>query len=102
MKQIINHKLYNTETAKELHTRYHGNGWSDLYGFSETLYQKRTGEFFLHGDGGPGSKYSVSVGCNSWSGTQKIIPISEEEARDWAERYMDADDYMELFGPVEE
>ena len=33
---------------------------------------------------------------------KKIIPLSEDEARDWVEEHMDVDDYIELFGECEE
>lgn len=68
MKKIIKNKVYDTTTAKKL------GDW-----FCNTLYQKRTGEFFLHGD-------------------EKIIPVSYEKARQWAEEHLDADDYISIFG----
>lgn len=53
MKKIIDGKMYNTETAKECGT------WDNCeYGFNrveETLYRKKTGEFFIHGEGGANS-----------------------------------------------
>lgn len=33
---------------------------------------------------------------------KKIVPISEDEAKTWIERYCDVDTYVELFGAVEE
>lgn len=101
MKKIINSKLYDTETAKEmgqdsyLYPRDFGH-------WVETLYKKRTGEFFLHGVGGPASKYAESCGQNQWSGGEKIIPLTYEAARAWAEEHLDADDYQEIFGAVSE
>ena len=101
MKKIIDGKLYDTETAKEmgcdsyLYPR-------DFKHWVETLYKKRTGEFFLHGIGGPASKYAESCGQNQWSGGQKIIPLSYEAARSWAEEHLDTDDYQEIFGAVSE
>lgn len=102
MKKIINGKVYDTETAKELGTWANSGGWSDFAHMEETLYQKRTGEFFLCGQGGPATKYAVSVGQNSWEGGSKIIPLTWEAARDWAENNLDAEDYEKIFGPVDE
>ena len=50
-KKIINNRMYNTETAKQL--GYWSNGYtpSDFYFAEETLYQKKTGEYFLVGHG---------------------------------------------------
>lgn len=102
MKKIINGKLYNTETARERGVWSNSGDWRDFAHVCETLYQKRSGEFFLYGDGGPASKYAVSVGGNSWSGGAKIIPLTVEQAREWAEQHLDADDYQEIFGEVTE
>ncbi len=95
MKKIINGKLYNTDTAKELGRDGGGDGFRSWH---EELYQKRTGEYFLYGEGGPATKYAVSVGQNSWSGGSQIIPLSMDAAREWAEEHLDADDYAEIFG----
>lgn len=102
MKKIINGKLYDTTTAREVASCYHGEGPRDFRHYSETLYRKRTGEYFLAGEGGPMTHYAASTGQNSWSGGEKIIPLTYKEATEWAEREMDADDYQEEFGPVSE
>jgi hypothetical protein len=102
MKKIINKKLYDTETAQEIGNGDNGLGPRDFGYFDETLYRKRTGEFFLYGYGGPASKYAESCGQNQWSGGEKIIPLSVEAAMEWAEKYMSADAYQEVFGPVAE
>ena len=102
MKKIINGKLYDTETAKEVASCSHGEGPRDFHYYHETLYRKRTGEYFLAGEGGPMTHYAVTVGQNSWRGGEKIIPLSYQEATEWAEREMDADDYETEFGTVSE
>lgn len=102
MKQVIRGRRYDTETAKEIGFDSYNGSRRDFHWWSETLYQKRTGEFFLHGEGGAASRYSVSAGQNSWSGGERIIPLSLDEAREWAEKHMDADDYEEVFGIIEE
>ncbi|MBQ6343937.1 MAG: hypothetical protein IJI41_12490 [Anaerolineaceae bacterium] len=63
---------------------------------------KKNGEFFLYGEGGPLSKYQKQVGMNEWSGGEVIIPMTIEDARDWAEEHLDADDYVKVFGDPEE
>ncbi len=102
MKKIINGKVYDTDKAERVGEWDNGK-WDDrLYRCCEDLYRKRTGEFFLYGYGGPGSKYSVSCGNNSWSGGEKIIPLSYEAAQEWAEEHLDGDDYEEIFGEISE
>lgn len=63
---------------------------------------KKTGEFFLYGEGGGLSKYRTVIDTNSWTGGSQIIPLTEEEAKDWMEKYGDVDDYIELFGEPKE
>lgn len=98
MKKIINGKLYDTETAKSMGSWHNTWDYRDFNYVCEELFRKRTGEFFLLGEGGPMSKYAVSVSNNSWSGGEKIIPLSAAKAREWAEEHLDAEDYAEIFG----
>ena len=102
MKKIINSKVYDTETAKDLGSWANGGSWKDFSHIEETLYRKKTGEFFLHGEGGPMTKYAVPQGQNSWSGGERIMPLSYAEAKAWAEEHLDGDDYERIFGAVVE
>lgn len=100
MKMIISGKLYDTEKAKRLGVDGGGDGMSS---WSEYLYQKRTGEFFLHGIGGPATKYAEYVAAsNAWSGGEKIQPMSVDAAQKWAEEHLDADEYDTIFGLPDE
>lgn len=102
MKKIINGKRYDTDTAKECGTAYSKLGRRDFGYWEETLYQKRTGEFFLYGEGGPASRYAVYAGQNSWSGGEKIMPMSVENAMKWAAEHLEAEEYESIFGEVAE
>ena len=104
MKQVIKGKRYDTETAKyitETGSLDQGIGPSDFRYWSETLYLKRTGEFFLFGEGGPMSRYSEPYENNGSQSGYKIVPLTIDEAQEWSEKVMDADEYEKLFGPVE-
>lgn len=102
MIQIINGKKYNTETAKKVGYYSSPGVWGDFDHYEETLYQKKTGEFFLYGEGGPRTGYSKIVGQNSWSGGYAIIPKTFNEAREWAEEHLSAEEYESIFGEVPE
>lgn len=102
MKKIISGKVYDTDTAALKGEYSNGGNWRDFNHLEESLYLKRTGEFFLHGEGGPLTKYSERVDGNSWSGGSQIIPLSFREAREWAEEHLNADQYEGIFGKVEE
>ena len=103
MKKIIANKVYDTATATLL-GEASANGMSprDFGYWSEELYQKRTGEYFLYGEGGPATRYAVSAGENSWNGGEKIMPLAYDTARQWAEDHLTADEYEAIFGTVAE
>lgn len=101
MNKVIKGKRYDTEKAQEIgyitgDTEY----TNDLYFWRETLYQKRTGEFFLYCEGNAGSKYAIHCGNNSGYG-EHIKPISFDEAKEWSEKNLTADEYENVFGVVE-
>lgn len=101
MKRIINGKKYDTDTAKEL--GYWSNGYpcGDFNWLFETLYLKKTGEYFLVGEGGALTKYS-NVTYNGSTDGVKFMPMSEDDAKEWAERRLTCDEYEKIFGEVEE
>lgn len=100
MKKVINGKLYDTQTPQELGSWW--NGSSDFSICWEYLYKKKTGEYFLYGKGGATSKYARSWGNTGSQSGESVIPLTEAEARSWAEQKLDADEYIEIFGGVEE
>ncbi len=102
MKKIINKKMYNTETAEEIKSISYGRNRFDYSYYEEGLYQKKTGEFFLYGFGGPASKYRKEVAPHSWENGENIIPLTLDEAKDWCAMYISPDRYEAIFGPVEE
>lgn len=97
MKKIIGGRRYDTDTAKAL-ASYEIGMPSDLDYIRETLYRTKAGVYFLHGEGGPRSKYSEYNEIDQWACGSKILPIAEEDAREWAEGHMDADTYDMVFG----
>ena len=101
MKKIIGGKKYDTGTAHCVGT----DGYSragDFHRWTEKLYQKNSGVFFLCGEGGPLSHYGRRDGQNGFIGGEKVIPYTIEEAKEWVEKHLDADEYEEIFGEVEE
>ncbi len=102
MKKIISGKVYDTDTARELGSWANAGHWGDFGHMEETLYRKKTGEFFLHGEGGPATKYAEAVGQNEWSGGARIMPMTFSEARDWSEKHLEADVFEPIFGEVSE
>ncbi len=102
MKKIVNSRLYDTDTAEMVGSYTNGFPPSDFNYCGEKLYRKKNGEYFIHGEGGPMTRYSVMTGQNSWSDGEDIVPLSEGGARRWAEKRLTVDEYVSIFGEVAE
>lgn len=101
MRKIINGKKYDTDTASLICDYENTCNRTDFYWYSEELYQKKTGEFFIFGEGGPASPYSESG--RGWAcGSKKITPISECDAQKFVEKNGSVEVYEKLWGEVEE
>lgn len=96
MRKIINGKLYDTETAREVASFESNFARNDFSFYEETLFRKRNGEFFLSGKGGPMSHYAKRE-IGGMTGGEAIIPLTEEEARRWLEDNADVDTYLKYF-----
>ncbi|WP_314944901.1 hypothetical protein [Olsenella uli] len=101
MRKIINGKAYDTETAHEVGGWGRGS-YGDFDSVEETLYRKKTGEYFIYGHGGARTRYAKTDELGDWTGGSEIIPVSLDRARKWAEGHLDADEYETEFGPVSE
>lgn len=102
MKKIVNGKIYDTSTAQEAGIWSNSGSTGDFDWCRETLYRKKTGEFFLFGEGGPMSRYAESCGNNSWTSGSAITPLTYDAAMKWAEEHLEADEYENIFGKVVE
>ena len=69
MKKRIGSKEYNTSTARLIAKKWTWGLYpgSDFRWMRETLFQKRTGEYFIFGAGGPMTEYAheCSDGCST-------------------------------------
>lgn len=102
MRKIINGRTYNTETSKAIGSWDNGYSVTDFNYCEEILYKNTKGAYFIYGEGGPMSKYSKAIGNNNWSGGEAITPLTKDEAMDWAEEHLEAEEYEAEFGEVEE
>lgn len=102
MRRVIDGRTYNTETSKEIGRWDSSLPVNDFGYYSETLYRNTKGAYFLHGDGNAGSPYTKSMGQNSWTGAEKIVPLTRDEAQEWAERKLEVDEYEAEFGEAPE
>ena len=102
MKKIINGKKYDTETAKLIDYNSNNLSQTDFNYFCESLYLKKTGEYFLHCEGHGLSEYAEMKpnGGSGWG--EQIRPMSTDSAKIWAEKNLSGDEYEKIFGEVQE
>lgn len=96
MKKIINGSRYNTETAQLLGT-YETGMPGDINHRGEELFRTRVEKYFIHHYGNCFPKPS-----GGWGWGEELIPVSEDDARQWAEQRLDGDAYEAAFGEVDE
>ena len=100
-KAVRNGKLYDTDTAELLGTYTSPYLPNDGFYYKESLYRKKNGEFFVSGEGGSLTKYAQCF-VNGRGYGYSIFLLSEDVAKHWVEQYLDADDYIDIFGEVQE
>ena len=98
MKAIIEGKRYNTETAEWIASYHNGCTHSDFNYLSEDLYRTPRGNWFLAGEGGPMTTYARHIGNGNKSGSEKIIPFTEDDVIEWLERH-DEHEVLEQYFP---
>jgi len=87
MKTYRKGRLYNTENAIFI-GRAKSKG-KEMEEWDVALYKTpRSGEYFLAGTGGEMTVFSKHTNDNKWEANSKIIPITEEKAKQWAENYL--------------
>lgn len=102
MRKIIKNKVYDTATATRLAEWENMQDPRSFNYVRETLYRKKNGEYFLHGEGGARSVYAERVEQNMWSSGEQIIPFDIKSARDWAAEKLSGEEFETVFGPVSE
>ena len=101
MKKYINGRVYDTSTAKKCGEI--DRGYRSSYDwYHEELYLKKTGEFFLWGEGHAASKYCTYCQGGGSDPGENIIPITYDVAKEWAEKHLEPDKYDEIFGEITE
>lgn len=65
---------------------------------SEELFRTKSGDFFLHAEGGALTRYAEGNNLHGYTSGDWIFPLTSEEAYLWAERNMTSDKRKLLFG----
>ena len=97
MLEVINRKVYNTETAEEIAVYGYGNS-VDHGSYQEKLYRTKKNAWFLAGSGGPASKYGQAAGDGtSYISGSRIIPLNLDDTMDWLEERDEAEALLKYF-----
>lgn len=103
MKRAINGKFYDTEKAQKIGEYTFDEGPqaianSSMNWWTAALYRKpQSGHYFLAGRGG-----ELTAFAKGRVPGERIIPLSYEQARRWAETYLDPVIAHHWFGDYEE
>ena len=100
MKKYLNGIRYDTDTARLVGEFHSSAPRSDFNYYEEALFLKKSGTYFLYGEGGPASRYASNAGQDTWGWGEKILPLSFASAKEWAEKNLSADAFEAAFGPV--
>ena len=96
MKKIVNGLKYDTETATKVAEYEPFSNTTDFNWWCEELYRTSEGKWFKYGEGGPLSMYAKSGGKQTW-GSSEIIPLAQDEAYEWLEKYNFVDKIEQYF-----
>lgn len=88
IKKIVGGKMYNTQTAKELGYYWNAKSLDDCDYFYQGLYRKKNGELFLL--------------TQTWNNVKVAPNLTEDQAENWAEKNLDTETYVNIFGNPEE
>lgn len=88
MRRKVEGVVYNTKTAIFLGKYDAGYPKSDIRWSITELYKTKSGEYFLHGAGGPASPYASCDKLGTYSDGEKLIPMSQEKVILWANEYL--------------
>lgn len=102
MNKIINGIKYDTEIADKKTYLSVGVFMSETDFYDETLYQNKTGEFFLYIEGGLTPLLCETRGYPKCCGNETIVPLSIDEAKSWLKEYCTVDEYIGTFGSFAE
>lgn len=99
MKSIINGLRYDTANAILIGEAGYNGAKSDFQWWRAGLYRTpRSGRYFLAGEGGPMTRWSTFVDGGGRTYGSAIFPMTAEDAREFAERYLTTGEVEAWFG----
>lgn len=103
MKKVIRNKVYDTDTAQLIKQADHPNITNGEGSCKQSLYRKKTGDYFLFVSGARTDVFhNLGIGNNVHDRERHIYPLTYEQARAWAEDEMTADEWLAIFEPADD
>lgn len=103
MKKIIGNKVFDTDTAQLIKRADHDNITSSEGKCKQSLYRKRTGDYFLCVSGARTDTFhNLHLADVKHDRERHIYPLTYEQTRSWAEAEMTADEWLAIFEPAED
>ena len=98
MKQVLDSKVYNTETADQIHSWSNKLPYDDFDYCGETLYKTKKNAWFIHCKVGAASLHARKEGNCYFSG-EALIPLTDKEAFEWLQEREASADLIQNFFP---
>ena len=96
VRRIIGGRVYDTSTSRLIGAVERGErgapGW-----YRSALYRKRTGEVYIHEEGGAASPVASDLGGGVYGPGEIIRPLRYEEAQEWARDHLKAEEAARLY-----
>lgn len=104
MKKIIKKKVYDTDTATLVASVPHPNCYDSTGQTCEQeLYLKKNGEYFMFLKGSRSDAvHNIRIEDEPHDKGKNIYVLPYDKARKWGEQELTAEQWLELFEPVEE
>lgn len=99
MRAIINGFRYDTDKATLIGSTAADCSTRDFSYWEAGLYKTpRAGRYFLAGEGGPMTQFANHRADRSISSGERIIPMTEPQALEWATEYLSTEIVEHYFG----
>ena len=100
-RRVLSGRTFDTTTAELLAFVESGPGKEPYLWFNESLYRTNNNAFFLVGEGMAGSAWSDRSRGEARRG-HGIVPLTDDQARDWLEIRKLTQEYEQVFGLPQE
>lgn len=96
MRRIISGRVYDTSSSRLIGAVEQGDRAAPDW-YRASLYRKRTGEIYIHEEGGAASPVASDLGGGVYGPGESIEPLGYEEAQRWAHDRLSPEEAARLY-----